>query len=52
MMPGPVGLTKAGSFTNRIRTTIEGETRGWRQLFYDFRQGVVEEGWDESRRDH
>lgn len=46
MMLGPVGLTEAGSFTERIRTTIEGETRDWRQSFYDFRQGVVDEVWN------
>ena len=48
MMLGPVGLTNAGSFTNRIRTAIEGETSDWRQSFYDFRQGIVEEVWNES----
>jgi hypothetical protein len=47
MMLGPVGLTEAGSFTKWIRTTIEGTTSDWRQLFYDFRQGVVEEVWNE-----
>ena len=46
MMLGPVGLTEAGSFTERIRTTIEGETSDWRQSFYDFRQGVVDEVWN------
>ena len=46
MMLGPAGLTKVGSFTERIRTTIEGETSDWRQSFDDFRQGVVDEVWN------
>jgi hypothetical protein len=47
MMLGPMGLTNAGSF-ERIRTTIEGEPGDWHQSFYDFRQGVVDEVWNES----
>jgi hypothetical protein len=47
MMLGPVGLTEAGSFTKGIRTTIEGETSDWRRSFYAFRQGVVDEVWNE-----
>lgn len=47
MMLGPAGLTKAGSFTKKFRAKIEEEKSDWRQSFYDFRQGVVEEVWNE-----
>jgi hypothetical protein len=48
MMLGPVGLTKAGTFTRKIRAKIGGEKSDWRQAFYDFRQGVIDEVWNTS----